>query len=273
MPDSACANRGSKTQNWPRGPSALLVASRATAAFDGIWDALDPLMIRHWRNGDTRNEVTRNTLGSVPAAFGASIPHWPAFSDTSDALRVLKHHYWLVVLSPVHRDGIAASNRQVGVEFDAIYTAENVSISTPSDASPSTCWPTGSRTAAGSAPTYRTASGAWTTVCCRRITVCSGHVCRRRIASMVAPISSIQTMAPLHWLAPRSDRPTGRCGIAQVTVYGQPATDEQNASGFSQRSTPGSRTRPAARLPAGRDLAPERTLLSKRPPRRRASAR
>ena len=70
----------------------------------------------------------------LDAAFGASVPHWPAFPDTADALRVLKRHYKLVILSNVHRDGIAASTRKLGVEFDAIYTAEDIGFYNPADA-------------------------------------------------------------------------------------------------------------------------------------------
>ena len=70
----------------------------------------------------------------LDAAFGASVPHWPAFPDTADALRVLKRHYKLVILSNVHRDGIAASTRKLGVEFDAIYTAEDSGFYKPADA-------------------------------------------------------------------------------------------------------------------------------------------
>ena len=54
--------------------------------------------------------------------------------DTADALRVLKRHYKLVILSNVHRDGFAASNRKLGVEFDAICTAEDVGSYKPADA-------------------------------------------------------------------------------------------------------------------------------------------
>jgi 2-haloalkanoic acid dehalogenase type II len=54
------------------------------------------------------------------------VPHWPAFPDTADALRILKKHYKLVILSNVNRDGFAASNRKLGVGFDAVYTAEDV---------------------------------------------------------------------------------------------------------------------------------------------------
>ena len=62
------------------------------------------------------------------------MPLWPAFPDTVDALRILKRHYKLVILSNVHRDGFAASNRKLGVDFDAIYTAEDVGSYKPSNA-------------------------------------------------------------------------------------------------------------------------------------------
>lgn len=58
--------------------------------------------------------------------FGHFVPYWPAFPDSADALRLLKQKYKLVILSNVNRDGFAASNTRLGVEFDAIYTAEDV---------------------------------------------------------------------------------------------------------------------------------------------------
>jgi FMN phosphatase YigB (HAD superfamily) len=39
-----------------------------------------------------------------------------------------------VILSNVHRDGFAASNRKLGVEFDAIYTAQDVGSYKPAPA-------------------------------------------------------------------------------------------------------------------------------------------
>jgi 2-haloacid dehalogenase len=66
------------------------------------------------------------TTAQLDQAFGASVPHWPAFPDSADALRVLKKHFKLVILSNVNRDGFAASARKLGVEFDAVYTAEDV---------------------------------------------------------------------------------------------------------------------------------------------------
>jgi 2-haloacid dehalogenase len=66
--------------------------------------------------------------------FGASVPHWPAFPDSADALRYLKQHYKLVILSNVDRESFKASNRRLGVEFDAVYTAQDIGSYKPNPA-------------------------------------------------------------------------------------------------------------------------------------------
>jgi len=66
-------------------------------------------------------------------AYGRSVHDWPAFPDSKDALRQLKDHYKLVILSNVDNRSFAASNAKLGVEFDAIYTAEDVGSYKPSD--------------------------------------------------------------------------------------------------------------------------------------------
>ena len=64
---------------------------------------------------------------------------WPigsslaGFLDSKDALRQLKDHYKLVILSNVDNRSFAASHEKLGVEFDAIYTAEDVGSYKPSD--------------------------------------------------------------------------------------------------------------------------------------------
>ena len=135
----------------------------------GIWDALQPVILHN-----AKEDLTRETaLGSfarwesrqeqaapglpypellarvhrsiaesfgletnqdLDGAFGDSVPHWPAFPDTADGLRLLSRHYKLVILSNVHRDGIAASRRKLGVEFDAVYTAQDIGSYKPADA-------------------------------------------------------------------------------------------------------------------------------------------
>jgi 2-haloacid dehalogenase len=59
-------------------------------------------------------------------AFGASIGDWPAFPDSIEALAYLKRHYQLVILSNVDRASFARSNPKLGVEFDAVFTAEDI---------------------------------------------------------------------------------------------------------------------------------------------------
>jgi 2-haloacid dehalogenase len=60
------------------------------------------------------------------AAFGQSIADWPAFPDTVGALRYLKQHFRLIILSNVDRSSFRATNDRLGVTFDAIYTAQDI---------------------------------------------------------------------------------------------------------------------------------------------------
>ena len=131
----------------------------------GVWDALQPLLLKASENTDAElpsrsaalaafgEEESRlqaeqpsllyphllaevhkrmaqrwgmDTRSELDSAFGQSIAAWPAFPDTAEALRALKRHYKLVILSNVNRAGFAASNRKLGVAFDAIYTAEDI---------------------------------------------------------------------------------------------------------------------------------------------------
>jgi 2-haloalkanoic acid dehalogenase type II len=135
----------------------------------GIWDALQPLLMANGTDQVTRarglaafarhetlqqastpdmlypgilrhvhvavaEELGLTTTERMDFDFGNSVPMWPAFPDSADALRILKRHYKLVILSNVNRDGFAASNRKLGVDFDAIYTAQDVGSYKPDPA-------------------------------------------------------------------------------------------------------------------------------------------
>lgn len=67
------------------------------------------------------------------AAYGNSVKDWPAFADTVEALKYLKQHFRLVILSNIDNASFAASNKRLGVEFDAIYTAEDIGSYKPAD--------------------------------------------------------------------------------------------------------------------------------------------
>ena len=58
--------------------------------------------------------------------LGGSVPDWPSFDDSPEALASLAKDYKLIILSNVHREGFAGSNKRLGVNFDRIITAEDV---------------------------------------------------------------------------------------------------------------------------------------------------
>ena len=82
-------------------------------------------MARRWSAASTDRDA---------AAFGASVGDWPAFPDSPEALAYLKRHYKLVILSNVDRASFGASKRRLGVEFDAIITAQDVGSYKPDPA-------------------------------------------------------------------------------------------------------------------------------------------
>ena len=135
----------------------------------GIWDALQPLLAanppadpsrRHVLGAFDRFEAAQQaatptlpypgvlecvhrslaedfslaTSAELDAAFGASVPSWPAFPDSADSLLYLATRFDLVILSNVDRVGFAASNARLGVDFDAIYTAEDIGSYKPNPA-------------------------------------------------------------------------------------------------------------------------------------------
>jgi 2-haloacid dehalogenase len=135
----------------------------------GIWDALQPMLVANGRNDvvravalqafaryesdlEARNpglpypqvltQVHRamaeqfgmKTTDELDNEFGGSVPHWPAFPDSAESLRHLKMGYRLVVLSNIDRKSFWASNRKLGVEFDAVYTAEEIGSYKPNPA-------------------------------------------------------------------------------------------------------------------------------------------
>jgi 2-haloalkanoic acid dehalogenase type II len=71
-------------------------------------------------------ELELPTTEAEDRRFGASVPDWPAFPDSASSLQYLKKYYQLVILSNVDRASFSGSNQRLGVEFDAVYTAQDV---------------------------------------------------------------------------------------------------------------------------------------------------
>lgn len=65
-------------------------------------------------------------------AYGRSVANWPAFEDSPGALQYLKKYFKLAILSNVDNESFQHSNKRLQVQFDAVYTAEDVGSYKPS---------------------------------------------------------------------------------------------------------------------------------------------
>jgi 2-haloacid dehalogenase len=59
-------------------------------------------------------------------ALARSVPAWPPFPDTVEALAILGQHYRLVILSNIDDELFAASARHLKADFAAVITAQQV---------------------------------------------------------------------------------------------------------------------------------------------------
>lgn len=65
-------------------------------------------------------------------SFCTSVMHWPAFPDSSQALRTLATRYRLIILSNIDDDLFRYSQTILGVEFDHVFTAQQIGSYKPS---------------------------------------------------------------------------------------------------------------------------------------------
>jgi len=84
-------------------------------------------------------EEVGERLGFTPTtdekdSFAASVADWPAFDDTTAALRRLKTKYRLAIVSNIDDDLFERSAEKLGVEFDWVVTAEQVGSYKPAPA-------------------------------------------------------------------------------------------------------------------------------------------
>ncbi len=59
-------------------------------------------------------------------AYGRAIGNWPAFHDSPGALAYLKEHFRLAVLTNTDNASFEFSKARLGVEFDFVFTAEDI---------------------------------------------------------------------------------------------------------------------------------------------------
>jgi 2-haloacid dehalogenase len=93
-----------------------------SAPYPEILEGVHLALARHYklRSDPRHRQLLANSVGD-----------WLAFDDTVAALKALKKHYKLIILSNVDRLSFARTNEKLGVEFDAIYTAEDIGTYKP----------------------------------------------------------------------------------------------------------------------------------------------
>jgi 2-haloacid dehalogenase len=92
-------------------------AKTPTMPYSELLGVVHSMVAREWGVETTADEDIK---------FGSSIPDWPAFADSADALQYLKAYYKLVILSNVDRESFKGSSTRLQVEFDHIFTAQDI---------------------------------------------------------------------------------------------------------------------------------------------------
>lgn len=66
--------------------------------------------------------------------FGHAIGDWPPFPDSHEALTALQKNYKLFILSNVDRRSFVRTQERLGIQFDGIFTAEDIGSYKPNHA-------------------------------------------------------------------------------------------------------------------------------------------
>jgi 2-haloacid dehalogenase len=77
-------------------------------------------------------ELSGEVSDEDAAALAGSVPDWPAFTDSHDALTALGERFKLIILSNVDRASFAGSQARLGVTFTSVLTAQDVGSYKPS---------------------------------------------------------------------------------------------------------------------------------------------
>ena len=105
-------------------------AAEAKAELEHPGELYRDILARSFRTlGD---QVGASVTDEDAAALASSVPDWPAFEDSQNALSVLGERFKLIILSNVDRVSFAGSRARLGVEFTSVLTAEEIGSYKPS---------------------------------------------------------------------------------------------------------------------------------------------
>ncbi|MBD8875091.1 HAD-IA family hydrolase [Roseibium polysiphoniae] len=81
------------------------------------------------------DRIAEKLLGSptpeLSKAFPQSLPSWPVFAETNEALTQLSQHFRLAIISNVDDDLIAGTLTQISAPFDEVITSQQTSTYKP----------------------------------------------------------------------------------------------------------------------------------------------
>jgi 2-haloacid dehalogenase len=136
--------------DWETGIAAML---RPWAQAHGLEMTDDELLTAYSTSEATAEEshptelyprILARSMRSLGTALGVSVsddeakslaisvPDWPAFPDSAEALQRLSRRYQLIILSNVDRASFAASNKKLEVTFTSVLTAQDIGSYKPS---------------------------------------------------------------------------------------------------------------------------------------------
>jgi 2-haloacid dehalogenase len=130
---AAVLSRWARSRQLSLDEEALLAAfSQHEAAVEAghPQDLYPAILARSMR--DLGRELGAEVSEQDARALARSVPGWPAFPDSRDALSALGKRYKLIILSNVDRESFAGSNRRLGVAFTSILTAQDIGSYKPS---------------------------------------------------------------------------------------------------------------------------------------------
>ena len=136
--------------DWEVGLASVLTPWARSTGLDLDADALLAAYSRHEAEAEAAYpqeeypQILARSMRAVGSELGAqvspddaqrlarSVPDWPAFADSADALAALSRRFKLIILSNVDRASFAASSQRLGVRFSAVITAQDVGSYKPS---------------------------------------------------------------------------------------------------------------------------------------------
>jgi 2-haloalkanoic acid dehalogenase type II len=110
----------------PSADDALEAFGRAETQYE----AAEPGLVYSDLLGKVYRKVAGEWGVEVPddeaRAVGRSVKDWPAFADAPEALKYLRRHFLMATLTNCDRISYMGSNARLEIEWDAVYTAQDV---------------------------------------------------------------------------------------------------------------------------------------------------